>query len=216
MQRRLLGNVVVTMLLAGTVPLFADVINFAALSQPGSTYLDVGSSITQKGFTFTSNVGDFYVWEASSPNLPSLNTADTSVFEFYAGATTLTANGSTFALNSIDLAPLIAGGTGSFGVTFTGTYANSSTVSQTCTVNDSPDALQTCSFSNFTNLVSVSFSQGTNSGFFAAQDTGYQFDNFNFTPAATATTPEPAGVLLLGTVLALVGRRSWTRKTGNG
>ena len=40
-----------------------------------------------------------------------------------------------------------------------------------------PPELQTFDFTNFTNLVSLSFTQGTNSGFFAAQDAAYQFDN---------------------------------------
>src|SRR5579862_6886783 len=134
MQKSMIGKAAMTMLVLGAVPLFADIVNFAALSQAGSTFLDVGNPVIQQGFTFTSNSGDLYVWEASSPNLPSSNVADTSLFEFFAGATTLTANGGAFTLNSIDLAPLIAGGAGSFDVTFTGTRADTSTVSQTCTV----------------------------------------------------------------------------------
>ena len=181
-------------------------IDFSSLSQSGSTFVDVGNSVTGDGFTFSSGTGDFYVWEASSANLPSGNVADTSLFEYYADATTLTSYGGAFTLNSIDLAPLIAGGTGTFDVTFTGTHADSTTVSQTFTVSDSPDGLTTFDFSaGFTDLVSVSFTQGTNSGFFAAQDTAYQFDNFNFTPGPThAAVPEPSSVILLLTTLLSV------------
>jgi hypothetical protein len=213
MQKVLLHTLGIAIFIVGTVPLSAGIVDFSSLSQPGSTYVDVGStSVTEDGFTFTSNDGDFYVWGASSGNLPSGNVADTSLFEFYAGATTLTSYTGAFTLNSIDLAPLIAGGTSTFQVTFTGTKADSSTVSQTFTVNDSPEALTTFDFnSSFTDLVSVSFAQGTNIGFFTSQDTAYQFDNFNFTPAPTLTTvPEPASVILLLTALlaaAFVARK---------
>ncbi len=73
------------------------------------------------------------------------------------------AGNAVFTLHSIDLAPLIAGGTGTFNLTFLGTQADAATVSQTFTVSDSaPSALHTFDFSHFTNLVSVSFTQGTN------------------------------------------------------
>jgi hypothetical protein len=182
---------------AGPILAYATTIDFSSLSGPGSTYMGEGTSYTQQGFTFSSDTLE--VWQASSANLPGLSAANTSLFEFYAdGDTTITAAGDApFTLDSIDLAPLIAGGSGSFDVTFIGTYADSATVSQTFTVNDgTPPALQTFDFTDFTNVVKVSFEQGTNSGFFVAQDTAYQFDNVVVTASSTAV-PEPRGLSLL-------------------
>ena len=209
MRNRWTGILLILLVTAGTVMARATTINFSSLSggapDPSLTGAAlVGASYTQAGFTFTSGGSKFDVWQASSPNLPSLNPADTSLFEFYAGvSTTLTDGGSPFTLSSIDLAPVIAGGTGTFTVTFTGTHPDMSTVSQTFTVNDSPDALQTFAFSGFTNLVSVAYAQGTNSGYFGSQDTACQFDNV---VVSASSVPEPGTLLMVATgVLAAAG-----------
>lgn len=192
----------------------STIINFSSLSQSGSTFSSVGSSYVQQGFTFASS--SLYTWEASSPNLPGLNTADTSLFEFYAGETTSVtdAGDAPFTLDSIDLAPLLAGGTGTFDVTFTGTLADSSTVSQTFTVSNTA-GLQTFDFSDFTNVVSVSFEQGTNIGFFEDQDTGYQFDNLVIASSASSV-PEPGSLPWLTiAAIALIGfsgYQKWNRQ----
>jgi len=191
---RIVGMFLLAAVVAPAAAYADTTLNFSSLSTGGSTYTPVGNQ-TQDGFTISS--AGLYVWEASSLNLPSLSTSDTSLFEFFAGNTTLTTDGgSPFTLKSIDLAPLIAGGTGTFTVTFTGTFADSSTVSQTCTVNDSPDALQTCDLSGFTNIVSLSFTQGANIAFYGSQGTAYQFDNIVIAGPATGT-PEPGSLALM-------------------
>lgn len=182
---------------AAVAPAYAAPISFSSLSQPGNSFAAEGSSYTQQGLTFSG--GSFDIWQASSSNLPGLSVANTSLFQFFAGSvTSITAAGNApFTLNSIDLAPLVSGGTGTFDVTFVGTRADASTVSRTFMVSDSePTALQTFNFPDFANVVNVSFTQGTNIGFFAAQDTAYQFDNVAFTPAISAV-PEPDSLALL-------------------
>jgi hypothetical protein len=197
---RIVLTVLAAAIVVGPARVYASdtVINFSSLSQPGSTYVEVGNSVTQQGFTLGG--GDLYVWQASSPNLPGLSTADTSLFEFFAGdPISITAAGDApFTLNSIDLAPLIAGGDSVFKVTFTGTFADSSTLSQTFTVSDS-DTLQTFDLSGFTNVVDVSFMQGANNGFFGSQGTAYQFDNVD-----VSLTPEPGTAVLWLTGIGLM------------
>jgi hypothetical protein len=194
----------IAVILGGGISAYGSItINFGSLSQSGSTFFSEGSSYTQQGFTFSSP--DLYTWEKKSPNLPSLNAADTSLFEFFADNTTsVTDKGNApFTLDSVDLAPLIAGATGTFDVTFTGTFADLSTVTQTFSVSDT-DKLQTFDFSGFTNVVSVSFVQGTNSGFFGSQKTAYQFDNLVIA-SPVSSVPEPGSLPLAITGVALAG-----------
>jgi hypothetical protein len=190
--------VFLSILTAGTMLANSVTLNFASLSQAGSGMAGQGSTVSVDGFKFTSGDSAFDVWQSSNVNLPSLLASDTSLFEFFAGSTTtVTDGGSAFSLDSIDLAPVLAGGNGSFTVSFTGTHPDSSTVTQMFTVNDSnPATLQTFDFSGFTDLVNVKFSQGINFGLFGSQDTAYQFDNL------IVTTPEPR--LLLPLMIALI------------
>ena len=149
------------------------------------------------------------VWQASSPNLPGLNPANTSLFEFFAGSTTrLTEAGNVaFALNSIDLAQYNSTQTaGTFNVSFLGTHPDNSTVSQVFTVNRfaGTPILQTFAFSGFTNVVRVDFTQGI-----ASTGQAFQFDNVGVTPNG-AVIPEPSSLGICGfglAVLALFARR---------
>jgi len=195
------SRVILTVLLiaGGSLSANADTISFSSLSQSGTGSTSEGNTYTQQGFTFADQLngdGDgLSVWQASSPNLPSLNTADTSLFEFYAGSTTrLTEAGNVaFTLDSIDLAQYYDLETaGTFNVSFTGTFADSSTVSQTFTVNrfTGTPLLQTFVFSGFVNVVQVDFTQGV-----AVSGNAYQFDNLVVAPSGSAV-PEPSSLAM--------------------
>lgn len=181
----------------------SSTIEFSGLSQPENGIISVGGSITEQGFIINSATSNFNVWGASSPNLPGLSPVNTSLFEYYAGSTTTLTNAgnATFTLSSIDLAPVLPNGSGTFTVNFTGTLADSSTVSQGFTVSNSPN-LQTFNFSNFDNVISVSFTQGTNSGLFGQQISAYQFNNLVVIPTAV---PVPAAFWMFGLALGALG-----------
>lgn len=149
-------------------------------------------SVTQNGFTVAavepSNVGNLN----SLPPTPggvSNYTGSVALYNNVGGAGTTLAqnNGRAFTLVSIDIADLVlrSSGISPASVTFNGAVQGGGTVVQSFTrgVNDS---LETVTFgSNFTSLLSVSFSQG---GIF------YQFDNIRVTPVAV---PEPGSFAVL-------------------
>jgi hypothetical protein len=182
----------------GLVCANATLTTFSALSQAGSGSTSEGNSYSQQGFIFADQLNGggngLAVWQASSPNLPGLATANTSLFEFFAGSTTLlTETGNVaFTLDSIDLAQyndLQSAGT--FNIQFTGTHPDLSTVTQTVTVNRfaGTPVLQTFNLVGFGNVKSVSFTQGV-----AAGGSAYQFDNL-----VINAVPEP-GAFLLGAI----------------
>jgi len=218
-----LATLVFTMI-AGTLCADATTISFSSLSQPGGTFASEGDSYTQQGFTFTDQLNSHFgsglaAWEASSPNLPGLASSDTSLFEIYAGSTTLLtdAGDAPFTLNSIDLTQYFSdNAAATFDVTFTGTLADNDTVSQTFTVegSSSTPTLQTFDFTDFSDVISVSFTQGT-----ASTGTAYQFDNVVVNQSSS--TPEPHSLSLIMLALAFVGlgtaagqRRRLTGETG--
>jgi hypothetical protein len=153
------------------------VINFAPLAQPGAGFNNVGGVLVQDGFQFTSSLSMLAAWQNSSPNHPVGGVPATSLTEFFAtGQTTMTqVGGAPFDLLGIDLAGYSTLGSGPFSVTFTGTKSDSSIVQQTFSplnANGFQPVLQPFSFnSNFTGLVSVTFTQGFNG------TNAYQFNN---------------------------------------
>jgi PEP-CTERM motif len=182
-------------------------IDFAGLSQAGSSATFEGNSYTQQGFTFTDQLDSIFghglaVWQASSPNLPGSSVANTSLFEYYAESTTVLkqAGNVPFALESIDLAQYwVVSSAGSLFATFVGTRPDLSTVTQTFTLNypAGTPQLQTFHFSSgFDDVIKVSFEQsiapGTNKAF--------QFDNL----VIASTVPEPSSFLILLAGLAML------------
>lgn len=188
----------------------AAVINFGGLTQAGTGFNAVGPPYSQDGFHFTSVSGGFGnllgAFQSSSPNHPAGGNSATSLTAYYGLMTVTIAPASgNFDLLSIDLGDWGAnqgGGAGTFTQSFTGTKSGGGTVSQTFTISRSATpTLTTFTFSGFTNLTSVSFTQGI---FFQGQ--GIQFNNLVVsTPSAV---PEP-GVFLLSAsaLLALLIRR---------
>jgi len=183
----------------------ATLIDFSSFSQAGTGFNNLGTSVNQSGFHFTSTggpVGDALgVWQASSPDHPAGGAATTSLTEFFRDShTTMTAlSGGTFALTAIDLAPwrldteagVVAG---TFSVTFTGRHPDNSTVTETFTVARASGlpVLQHFTFTGFTDLADVEAVQGV-----FVNGTAYQFDNIDVT-----VTPEPSTLLLLGSSLS--------------
>jgi hypothetical protein len=212
-------------LIASFIEMRGTTINFGGLSQPGTGATALGNSVTQQGFTFTDLLNGpfgsgFSIWQASSSNLPGLNTANTSLFETFADSTTRLTDTSNaaFTLNSIDLAQYNTPQTpGTFTVLFTGTRADNSVVTQTFTVNRvaGTPVLQTFSFSSFNTVVHVDFTQGVTGG--SLTGAGYQFNNLVIN--ATSPAPEPSAALLSGLALVVLlalrraGSRSSTSPT---
>lgn len=197
-MKRLLGStlaLVGLLTLSATLPAQAQqtTLDFENLSNPSGTggFNSYGGSVSQNGFTITDSFGGI-----------SANAPDGAAFGFnYTGSTALTSNfggdtffltqnnGNAFTLNQVDIANFFLNSGGAT-VNFTGNLFGGGTVNQTFNVVGG-NALQTFTFnSNFTNLTSVSFVEGSGD---------VQYDNFviNATPV-----PEPAFVAM-SSLLAL-------------
>jgi hypothetical protein len=142
------------------------VMDFESLRIDSAGLTDVGSSYIEDNFTISKGRLDYV-------NLYSINSRDfrwngsTSLFNnTISGTITLTQNGGgTFSLNSIDLDWL--NGYGPVPVNFVGTKSDNSIINAHFDL-DFVEGFQTFNFTEFTNLISVSWEQ---------EDNFHQFDN---------------------------------------
>jgi hypothetical protein len=185
--------------LASATDIKATTITFNPLEQPGTGRNAVGSSYTEAGFIFTSNLANNLAL-ATAQQQSTEYAGSAGLFSNFSGQNFIrlsAVSGAGFSLNSISLS-LLQNQTGSVPVTFTGTLVGGGTVSQTFTVTQFGFLPFTLN-SSFTNLAFVDIGPQATSPFF-------QIDNVVVNGTTTTTpTPEPTTMLLLGTGLAGVG-----------
>ena len=176
---------------------FATVITFESLGSGGTNSNSVADGYTESGYQFNNlnHVGDavaFAVWQTGNTN--DFN-GSTALFNNYdSGQTEMTqVGGGGFNVTSIDMSCLYLNNPGAFSVSFTGTRADASTVTNTFTLN-TPNSVQTFNFSGMSNVVKLDWTQSS---------PYHQFDNININ-----TVPEPASLAVLGLgAFALIRRR---------
>lgn len=208
-MNKALAALIIAVAIYNPSTVFAAVVDFSSLSENGTGFLAIGNTVIQNGFKFSSVGGvgnELGVWKNEDSNHPSGGALNTSLLEYYAGSeTTMTEiNSNPFQLNAINLASWGVGQNGSMNVTFTGTKSDSSTVQQIFLVSNSGGStpfLQQFQFSSeFADLISVSFIQGTYVG-----SSAYQFNNI-----VVNAVPVPAAVWLFSSALlgiGLIGKR---------
>ena len=153
-------------------------VNNSSVNIVGTTYTESGFTVSQVG----TQRAPLAVWGTQTSQYPG----STALFNNTPnGVIRLTQfGGGAFDLSSIDLTSLV--GNNSVPVSFTGTRADNTTVTQSFTTDAVLSTLETFNFNNFTNLVSVDWSQAS---------PYHQFDNINVSAAATTAVPEPFTIL---------------------
>ena len=202
-----------TLLLLNCNSSFANtvILDFQSLEHMDAIPTQHDSIYTEDGYTLNSNntVSRFATWGTRQP--PNLYLRSTALINLdFNGLTTLTkSDNGLFNLMSIDLAASDPGNQILIGVSFTGTKADNSTVTQTFTGITGFDRYF---LNNFTNLNKVEWTQSTYSiddPFDGNYHTGHQFDNIvlNF-GGDIVTTPVPAAAWLFSSALmGFVGLR---------
>jgi hypothetical protein len=173
----------------------ATTITFESLAQAGTSSRDIPGPYIESGYQFVNNVStfDFGTWQTGNANYPG----STALFNNrQAGVTTLTqVGGGDFSMVSLDLMAF-ATNSASQTVTFTGTLANNSTVTQSFTVPASGSSITETLFvfttPGFTDVKSVAFGP--------QNLPDYQFDN-----VTVQAVPEASSNRLLFGVALILG-----------
>lgn len=150
-------------------------------------FLRTGSSYTENGFTVSQFGPQAPDTLAAFGTQASDYTGSAALFNTNTvGAVQLTkVGGDAFNLSSIDLSTF--GKVTPSTVAFIGTRADSTTVNQSFTTDAIGSTIETFNFNNFTNLVSVNWTQNfTNL---------HQFDNINVSAVNATAVPEPFTIL---------------------
>ena len=176
---------------------YADTITFNTFEQPGTSLVRISDPYFEGAYRIQ-NGGELYYAQQSNFSYAGSAGLHERISN---GVLTLSrVDGTPFNLLSIDLSVLVPNGA-SPPVVFVGTLSGGGTVTQTFT--PTLFGFNTFTFNgSFSNLVSVSWRQGTD------ELHAHQFDNIVL---ATAT-PEPSAMLLLGTGLMAFGAKIRKRR----
>lgn len=201
MLRKLMTIAFFTVIVTSSASLAqADTITFNSLEQAGNALVNSGDPYVENGFRIL-NGGELYYSQQSHYSYAGSAGLHERISN---GLLTLNrVDGAAFTLVSIQLSTLVSNGT-SPAVTFTGHLVGGGTVTQTFT--PTVFGFQTFNFnSSFTNLLSVTWHQGTD------ERNAHQFDNIVVDPV-----PEPSAMILLGSglVAAATRIRKWRRSAG--
>ena len=181
-------SLIALLLASAAITSFAETVNidFQSLEQENGNVNSQGFTYSEDGYTLD-NLAVSKPF-ATFGTLESRYKGSTALLnDSFGGVTRLIkSDAGAFTLNSIDLARLNS--QSPFDVFFTGTKSNSSIVNQMFTGTDS---LLTYTFSGFTDLVAVEWTQIS---------PFHQFDNINLTSGdnGTSAVPVPAAIWLFG------------------
>lgn len=166
-------------------------VTFEDLARPGTGYTSVGPVYTSQGYVFTdSGFGGFVAAQTGSASFAG----STGLSGAPGGVRTLRrSDGGVFALSSIDLS-LFTNGDPDVPVTYMGTRADQSTVTQSVDVDEF--GFEAYPLTGFTDLTQVTFG--------SVPAGRYQFDNVVLS-AAPAAVPEPSTTTTLGLAALAVG-----------